>query len=414
MVDEQMNTTKNIFNMESEGELADKPVMQEQIDGFRQIHKLEALGMLAGGISHDFNNLLTVIMGCTELAIMDVRQPSEAIKHLEQIKKASERARELVQQILMFSRKTKQEFKPVHLQSVIKESLDLMRHTLPATIEIIEQINPAAPMVMADATQIYQIMINLCTNAAHAMRQRPGRLTVSLDICETGTLPSGIISSQSQHRLVRISISDTGHGMNEETCAHIFEPFFTTKKSGEGTGLGLAVVHGIVREHKGHILAKSQLDVGTSIEIYLPVLDNAQPVTQNQPDLLPQGNSEHILLVDDDTAVCVSHHLLLTRLGYRVTAKTDPIDALNTFSENPDDFDLLISDLTMPRMTGVDLIEKILVIRPELPTILASGSSGASNDPAWLFGEGNLLSKPASMATLAKVVHKALSGHSAI
>jgi len=388
--------------------LARKPELPEQADRFRQVQRLEALGMLAGGISHDFNNLLTVIMGCTELAIMDVQDPREAIKHLEQVKKASERAKELVQQILLFSRENKKEFKPTLLPEVIKESLELMRHTLPSTIEITEQICPEAPLIMADTTQIYQVMINLCTNAAHAMRQGPGRLTVSLNVCEASDIQAMAISGLAKHRHVQIVISDTGHGMTEETTAHIFEPFFTTKKTGEGTGLGLAVVHGIVRDHKGVIRVKSQPGMGTTMEIYLPVINSELPNHAGSPEPLPQGNGEHILLVDDDPSVCVMHHTLLTRMGYRVTAKTDPIDALNTFRESPDSFDIIISDLTMPHMTGVDLIQRILTIRPTLPTILASGSSDTATNPVWQFWRGNLLPKPASLATIANVVHIAL------
>ncbi|HEU0039568.1 MAG TPA: ATP-binding protein [Verrucomicrobiae bacterium] len=377
----------------------------------RQNQRLEALGTLASGIAHDFNNLLAVIIGYTELALMDAHRPQEAVKHLLHSQKASERARELVRQILAFSRKEKHECEAMPLQSVIKESLELMRHTLPATIEIDAQIDPEASAVLADPTKIHQVVMNLCTNAAHAMKQRPGRLIISLKNCDVNPPLAETIPDLQAGRFVQISVSDTGHGMDVETLKHIFEPFFTTKKPGEGTGLGLPVVHGIVREHRGAITVRSELGIGTTFDIYLPASECTPPENKDSAQPLLRGMGEHILLVDDEPSVCAALRVLIMRLGYRVTAETSPIKALKIFEESPDEFNLLISDLTMPHMTGVDLAQQILQIRPKLPVLLASGSSDdltADADEVRQFGVCDLLPKPASLSTLADLIHKSL------
>ena len=377
----------------------------------RQSQRMGALGTLAGGIAHDFNNLLAVIIGYTELAIMDVQCPQEAVKHLLHSRNASERARELVRQILAFSRREEQEREPTALQPAIKESLELMRHTLPTTIEIDAQIDPKASAVLADPTQIHQVMMNLCTNAAHAMQKRPGRLTISLKNCEVNPPLAETIPDLLPGRFVQMSVSDTGHGMDAETLKHIFEPFFTTKKPDEGTGLGLPVVRGIVREHRGAITVRSQPGIGTTFDIYLPALESATPESQHSARPLLCGKGEHILLVDDEPAVCAALRVLITRLGYRVTSETSPIKALETFGANPDEFQLLISDLTMPQMTGVDLAQQILQIRPQLPVLLASGSSGdLSSAQMRKFGVSDLLPKPTSLSALGEIIHKSLYG----
>jgi nitrogen-specific signal transduction histidine kinase/ActR/RegA family two-component response regulator len=377
----------------------------------RQSQRLGALGTLAGGIAHDFNNLLAVIIGYTELAIMDVQCPQEAVKHLLHSRSASERARELVRQILAFSRRQEQEREPMPMQPAIKECLELMRHTLPATIEIDAQIDPNASAVLADPTQIHQVMMNLCTNAAHAMQRRPGRLTISLKNCDVNPPLADTIPDLQPGRFVQMSVCDTGHGMDAETLKRIFEPFFTTKKPEEGTGLGLPVVRGIVREHRGALAVRSQLGIGTTFDIYLPALDCATPESKNSARPLLCGKGEHILLVDDEPAVCAALRVLITRLGYRVTSETSPVKALETFRANPDEFQLLISDLTMPQMTGVDLAQQILQIRPQLPVLLASGSSGdLSSEQMRKFGVSDILPKPTDLSALGAIIHKSLRG----
>jgi PAS domain S-box-containing protein len=377
----------------------------------RQSQRLEALGTLAGGIAHDFNNLLAVIIGYTELAIMDVHRPQETVKHLLQSRNASERARDLVRQILAFSRAQKQERQPTPLQPAIKETLELLRHTFPATIEIEARIDPDASAVLANPTQIHQVMMNLCTNAAHAMKQRPGRLTIALKDCDVNPPLAETIPDLQPGRFVQMTVSDTGHGMDAETLKYIFEPFFTTKKPGEGTGLGLPVVQGIVREHRGAITVRSQLGIGTTFDIYLPALECAPPSSKDSTRPLLRGKGEHILLVDDEPTVCAALSVLIMRLGYRVTSETSPVKALKIFRESPTEFHLLISDLTMPHMTGVDLAAQILQIRPQLPVLMASGSpDGLTDDQVRQFGACGLLPKPTSLSTLADLIQKSLHG----
>lgn len=284
----------------------------------RQAQKVEAIGALAGGIAHDFNNILAGIMAYAELARMDAEKPAQVRDYLTEIRLCSDRAKNLVQQILTFSRRQKQERVPMRIQSVIKEALNLMRSTLPSTIEIKTRIDARTPEVLADPTQIHQVLVNLCTNAAHAMRGSYGRLTLELEMCRIDSARVLTDSELQPGDHVRLSISDTGHGMDAATCNRIFEPFFTTKPPGEGTGLGLSVVLGIVREHHGAIAVKSNPGAGTNFEVFLPALQSRTGENQARTGPLPRGNGEQILIVEDEPAVCASMAMVLNRLGYRV------------------------------------------------------------------------------------------------
>ena len=375
----------------------------------RQIHKLESLGMLASGIAHDFNNLLAVIMGYIELAVHEVERPEAVVKYLAEARKGGARARELVRQIFAFSRKQNPERKPVQLQAIVGESIRLLRHTIPATVEIDAQLDPATSVVLAEPTQIHQVMINLCTNAAHAMQQRPGRIAISLKECDAEALVAQAIPGLRPGRYAQIKVTDTGHGMDAETLKHIFEPFFTTKEPGEGTGLGLAGVQSIVGEHHGAITVQSEPGSGTTFEIYFPIFESAasQPDESSRP--LPRGNGERILIVDDEPAVCASYRELLTQLGYRVTAETNPETALGIFRDAPDEFDLLISDLTMPGMNGVEIARQFLELNRHLPVLLTSGSQDSLTfSHLREIGVHDLLSKPASLPVVAEAIHRAL------
>ncbi len=376
----------------------------------RQTQKLDALGTLAGGIAHDFNNILTVIMAYADLATMEAHSPVEVRRHLAEILTSSARARDLVQQILTFSRRQKQERKPTRLQQVVKEALRLLRSTLPATIEIEAQIDPATPVVLADMTQIHQVMMNLCTNAAHAMRERPGCLTVILEPFEVNEGLAQLNHGLHPGRYARLTVSDTGHGMAAETLKRAFEPFFTTKERGEGTGLGLAVVHGIIREHEGAITVQSRPEEGTTFSLYFP----AQPLLPDEavagPRSIPAGAGQHILLVDDEPSICISVRAILERLGYRVTTRTDPVEALSEFRLHPGEFHLVITDLTMPHMTGTDLARQISEHSPNTPVLLTTGSSGTwTLEKVRALGIHDLMEKPASAVDLAVTVHRLLT-----
>jgi PAS domain S-box-containing protein len=373
----------------------------------RQAQKLEALGQLAGGIAHDFNNILTAIMAYAELTGMDAEKPEEVRKHIAQVRAAGGRAKELVKRILAFSRQQQHERKPVRLQAVIVEALKLLRSTLPSTIAIETRIEDDAPVTLSDAAQIHQVMMNLCTNAAHAMGEQPGRLTVAL---EGVMIEAGMHAELRPGRHARLTVGDTGHGMPPEVLKRIFEPFFTTKGPTEGTGLGLPVVHGIVKDHDGVITVESRVGQGTTFRVFLP--EHADGVCAQADDgerKLPRGRGERILFVDDERVLCDAGTRLLAYLGYAPLAFADAEEALRRFRHDPTDFDLVITDLTMPHMTGLDLAMEISALRPELPVLLVSGFSGTwTPERVKALGLRDLIAKPVSVEVLAAAVRRAL------
>lgn len=376
----------------------------------REAQKLEALGQLAGGIAHDFNNILTSTLAYTELAMLEAERPTQVREHLEQVLKAAHRATDLVRQILTFSRQQKQERRPIRLETPVGEALKLLRSSLPKTIEIDARLDPDSPVVLADSSQAHQVVMNLCTNAAHAMRGRGGRLTVRLERARLEESTSEIPGLR-PGTYARLTVADTGAGMDASTLQHIFEPFFTTKEPGEGTGLGLAVVHGIVQEHDGVIRAQSTLGKGTTFRIFFPEHTGIASVDESVTRTLERGHGERILFVDDEAMICESASQLLQHLGYRVVACSEPTEALRAFAEAPGAFQLVITDLTMPHISGLELARRLRLVSPEVPILLATGYAGTwTQDGVQSLGIRGLLAKPLSASALASAVRSALDG----
>ncbi len=361
-----------------------------------QSQKMEAMGTLAGGVAHDFNNILSAILGFAELVKMEIPAETQAVEMQDEVIKAALRAKDLVNQILLFSRQTDMEMKPLRPEIVIKEALKLLRSSIPTTIEIIKNIPSELGVILADATQIHQIVMNLCTNAYHAMRETGGTLTVSLTehkIMQEDFIFSDISLDPGDYLL--LEIKDTGHGMDLATLDKIFDPYFTTKEKGEGTGLGLSVVHGIVKSGHGKIKVKSEPGKGTSVKIYFPKVHKNTQEKSDQSNIILQTGSEHILLVDDDHDILNMMQQSLKNLGYQLSAFSSSQEALGTFSKNPDNFDLIITDMTMPQMTGMELSKEVLNIRPETPIILCTGyNEFATPQKAQAIGIKALLFKP--------------------
>jgi CheY-like chemotaxis protein len=377
-----------------------------------QAEKLEAIGTLAGGIAHDFNNILTPILGYAELMKMDLAPESPAWKIVDQVVSAAMRAKELVQHILTFSRQQEHQRLPMAPHVIIKEVLKLLRASIPTTIEIRQDINPDSGMVLADATQLHRIVMNLCTNAYHAMRKTGGVLAVSLQpvqVDRDDPKVNGLELTPGAYMV--FEVSDTGCGMDKMTMTKIFDPYFTTKEQGEGTGLGLSVVHGIVKEYGWYISVYSEPGKGSTFRVYLPRMVST-PMTGENPAVhpLPKG-TERILLVDDDQAIVELETMVLETLGYRVTGRTCSNEALQLFQEAPRDFDLLLTDMTMPGLTGADLSLRIHAIRPDIPIILCSGfSEFIDGDKARDLGVQAFLIKPVLYKDLAEAIRKALDG----
>jgi PAS domain S-box-containing protein len=376
-------------------------LMLEQL---RQTQKLEALGTLAGGIAHDFNNILGGMLAYTELAALENRDRPELLSHLREVTLAGKRASGLVGQILSFSRQQRQERKAVSLGRVIDEAMKLLRSTLPASLQIVVSLPGSLPDVLADATQMHQVVMNLCTNAAHAMGGR-GRLSLVLEVAQ-GALPG----AEPGAACVRLVVSDTGHGMDETTLGRIFEPFFTTKQPGDGTGLGLAVVHGIVSDHGGSIRVQSVPGRGTSFTISLPVAEAREAAVALAVPEIPAGRGQRILLVDDEKMLCEAGRRFLERAGYAADACTAAEDAWQRVQREPDAFAAVVSDLTMPGMSGLDLAARIHAIRPDLPVLLTTGHAGGlTTEMLAELGVRELLQKPVDHASLTSAVARAVN-----
>ncbi len=376
----------------------------------RQSQKMEAIGTLAGGIAHDFNNILSAILGYAELAQMQASEKSPLAAHLAAVLKAGDRAKELVNQILTFSRQTESERKPIEIHLIVKEALKLLRASIPTTIEFRKKINLDCGLVLGDPTQIHQVVMNLCTNAYQAMQEKGGILGIAvnpmaIDIKDSKngahTLPPG--------PYIKLEVSDTGAGMDRATQERIFDPYFTTKEKGKGTGLGLAVVHGIVKDHGGHISAYSEPGKGSTFHVYFPRIKSAhEPLEAAATEPLP-GGKEHILLVDDEETIVNTGKELLETLGYTVTPVLDSREALRMFQAQPELYDLLITDMSMPHMTGVELARKALGIKPALPIILCTGFSELiTAETAKEIGIRKFLMKPVLRRDMANAVREAL------
>lgn len=378
----------------------------------QQSQKMEAIGTLAGGIAHDFNNILFPIMGYTEMAMGLISEKSRAYYYLREIIKGSQRAKELVEQILSFSRQNEAERMPLKIQPMIKEVMKFMRSSLPTTIEIRQNIEKECQTILCDPTQIHQILMNLCTNAYHAMEASGGILEISLKQADFYTESETAALGVDAGTYAILSVKDTGCGMDKVTMMRIFDPYFTTKDAGKGTGLGLSVIHGIVKSHSGSIHVESRPDHGTVFTVYLPVVQAEDLNTPMcLPQQLPQGN-ETILFVDDESQITKMMERLLEDLGYRVHPFTNSKAALQAFQQNPNIFDLVITDQTMPAITGIELSKNMMRIRPEIPIIICTGFSEFIDDEkAKRIGIREYVKKPIIKEQLAKMIRKILDNN---
>ncbi|MCU0494863.1 MAG: response regulator [Chloroflexaceae bacterium] len=377
----------------------------------RQSQKMEALGTLAGGIAHDFNNILAAIMSYTTLLEADLGDNADARVMLHEISRASNRARELIRQILAFSRQQEQQRRVIQLQPVITEALTLLRATIPSSIEMNVRIDPHVPPVLADESEMHQVMLNLATNAAYAMDGGAGQLEVSYSsVCVEvgmGDVPAEL--RPGPH--VRLAVRDTGCGMDKQTLERIFEPFYTTREPGKGTGLGLAVVHGIVKNHGGAITVESRPGQGSTFTVYLPVVTDTSPVAGFATAAGTVGRGQHVLYIDDEVLLVRPIKTILERKGYRVTSHTNSLEALADFAARSAEFDLVITDLTMPHLDGLELACRMQQIQPELPMLLVTGFGGLLHEEAaQVVGVRRVLLKPFSTEMLLNAIEEALNG----
>ncbi len=386
---------------------AERERLQSQL---QQAQKMESVGTLAGGIAHDFNNILAIILGNAELAIDDIPDFNPASESLKGIHRASIRAKDMVQQLLAFSRKSEEESKPLNmsLSPIIKESMKMLRSAIPTSVEFKQHVSDDPCNILGDPVQINQIMMNLVTNAADAMSEEGGLLEVTLEkmmlqeekFCFDWVLPPGAY--------VRLKVRDTGEGMSPEIMARVFDPYYTRKEVGKGTGMGLSVVHGIVKRHGGGIRVESEPGKGTLFEIYFPALEKAAP-EEKEPEGEIKGGSERILFVDDEESMVSLNRQRLERLGYVVKSTTKPVEALEWFRANPDQFDVIITDMSMPKMTGDKLAKAILAIRPHMPVIICTGySERISEKKAAALGARKYIEKPIENRNLASALREVL------
>ncbi len=372
-----------------------------------QSQKMQAIGTLAGGIAHDFNNILGAMIGYTEMAQFENSRDKRQY-YLDQVLHACDRAKNLVNQILTFSRQREQERKPLHLSPIIKEVIKLLRSSLPSTIKITQFIAESPIMVLADPTKIHQVLMNLCTNAAHAMQEKGGTLNIRLARKWVYPVQTTHPISLEPGEYAELTVSDTGYGIDASIIDRIFDPFFTTKKPGEGTGLGLSVVYGIIRNHGGSIDVASTPGQVTTFNVYLPLIKTDKQTEEKATEKIP-GGSERILFVDDEAALVEGGKAMMASLGYRVTSGTSSMEALEVFRARPHTFDLVITDMTMPNMTGVHLARELLKIRPDLPIILCTGYSEViSEEKAKSIGIRRLVMKPLFRKDLARIIREVL------
>ncbi len=376
-------------------------------EDLRQGQKMESIGTLAGGIAHDFNNILSSILGFTELSLDGATKGTSLENNLQEVYTAGMRARDLVKQILAFARQSDEERKPIQVDTIAKEVLKLIRSTIPTTIEIKENIEGHS-VIMGNPSQVHQLFMNLCTNAAQAMEEDGGTLEVGLTDAEHNGQSPLPLSGFKSGNYMKVTVSDTGPGISADIIDSIFEPYFTTKGVGEGTGMGLALVHGIVESYGGKITVDSKLGHGTVFSIYLPIAKNSEDHRPYEKEKPPSG-TESILFVDDELPIAKLGSQLLQRLGYRVTFRTSSVEALELFRSKPNDFDLVITDMTMPNMSGDKLTLELMEIRPDIPVILCTGySKKISKETASIMGIKAFAYKPIVKADLAKTVRKVL------
>ncbi len=372
-----------------------------------QVQKMEAIGTLAGGIAHDFNNILSAILGFAELAQLELPQKALLAGYIENILRAGNRAKDLVEQILAFSRQTEQTLMPVPVRSIVKETLKLLRASLPTTIEIKHDL-ASDSKVMGDATKLHQIVMNLCSNAGYAMRNTGGTLHVQLRDIRLPTEYENLYPGIDPGAYIELTISDTGEGMAPETMERIYDPFFTTKERGQGAGMGLSAVHGIVKDYGGIIHVSSQFGKGSIFKVDLPIIENQAESEVDIQEPLPRGQ-EHVLIIDDEPDIVEIGKLLLENIGYTVVSRVSSLEALELFKSQPEQFDLVITDLTMPQMTGDKLAKELIAIRPDIPIILCSGySTQITEEAAEKIGIKAILMKPIIIKEMANLVRNVL------
>ncbi len=400
--DEHGNATYIIGNHE---DITERKMLEERL---RQAQKMESIGNLAGGIAHDFNNLLSPIIGLSEMLLEDLSEGSLEYENAEEIMNAGMRGAGLVKQILAFSRQSEHSMMPLRIQQVLEDVFKLSRSTIPSNIPIVQNLQPDCGPVMADPTQIHQVAMNLVTNAYHAVEKTGGMIAISLKQAEIGS-DELVDPSCEPGEYAVLSVSDTGCGIDPSIMDKIFDPYFTTKKMGKGTGLGLAVVYGIVKEHKGDIKVRSIPGKGTTFDICLPLLrSTAESAATGDADAM-QGGRERILLIDDDTAIAKMGKKILERYGYRVTARFGSLEGLETFRSAPDACDLVVTDMAMPNMTGEQLAREIISIRKDIPIIICTGfSERMDRQKAKAIGVKALLMKPVPKSELVQAVRNVL------
>lgn len=385
----------------------EKALLQQRL---QQSQKMESIGTLAGGIAHDFNNILFPILAHSELAMMRLPSDSPVQQNIQQIHNAAERAKDLVRQILTFAKKQKDERIPIKISSILKETVKLLRSSIPSTISIRCEINVDHDIILADPTQINQIIMNLSTNAVHAMEEQGGSLEIIVSNEYLDSESAKNFIELDSGRYVKLSVTDTGHGILPELIDKIFEPYFTTKGPGKGTGMGLSIVHGIVKKHGGEITVQSKVNHGTTFHVYLPSIEadsNVLEVIQDS-DQFPTG-VEQILIVDDEKITVDTIQSMLEWLGYKVTSRTSSIEALEAFRYNPKGFDLVITDQTMPNMTGKNLAKELMSIRQDIPIILCTGFSEQIDERrAKEMGIRAFIMKPIVMGQIAKIIREVL------
>ena len=385
-------------------DITDRLKMENQL---RQSQKLESIGTLAGGIAHDFNNILSSILGFTELALDDAPQKSLLEENLQEVYAAGIRAKGLVQQILMFARQSDDALKPVQVDLIAKEVMKLIHSTTPTTIGI-EQNIKSKSLITGNPTQVHQLLLNLCSNAVHAMEKSGGTLSITLEDAQIGRNDTLRQWDLDPGDYLKIAVADNGSGIDPAIIDSIFEPYFTTKAIGEGTGMGLAIIHGIVESYGGKITVDSTLGVGTVFTVYLPICKKRGVPVEHKHEQIQTG-VERILFVDDEVPIGEMSSAILRRLGYSVTNRTSSVEALALFRSNPNDFDLVVSDMTMPNMTGDKLAIELMRIRPDIPVILCTGySKQISDKTASDIGIKALIYKPITKSDLAKIVRKAI------
>ena len=389
--------------LENERHKIEKQLLQSQ--------KMESIGTLAGGIAHDFNNILYPILGFTEMALDEVAQNLEAKQYMQEVLSSAERARKLVEQILSFSRQDIEDHRPLVLKPILRDALKLARATIPATIQIKARLAAECGAVMGDENQLHQVIMNLFANAYHAMEQSGGVLRLKLEeaVLDKSDIPGGQDAKPGRYAL--LSVRDSGHGMPAEVVERIFEPYYTTRKKGKGTGLGLSITHGIIKSHGGFINVDSAPHSGTTVTVCLPLIEFEAPVSSEagKPAGDIPGGKETILLVDDEKQVIKLARKVLTKLGYTVHTRPGSVEALALFRATPESYDLVITDMTMPNMTGIDLSRKLMEIRPDIPIILCTGFSAMIDEErAKALGIRAFIMKPVMKMKMARTIRRVL------